>query len=222
MKLLPKPPPTPKTSLKFEMSKFSIGQNSLDVLKVIVGDNPSVLFVKIISHKVGKNWRQVNFNNKLKIKNLEEGFEHPNPIKEKIYSRKDFLKLELGHLESKNKEQVWSFVSEVRCKNGITCHIPMMNFHPEEVGMAEIVKAIKYICGKKRGCILDSGRFFHYYGNFLLNKNEWTKFLAQFLMACILVSPRYIGHRLHKGYCALRLTAQKDFKPKIPIVIKVL
>ena len=205
------------------MSKnFSAAQNSLEVLKIIVNNHPVISSVKIISHEVGNNWRQIHLGHHEKIRNLGGGFEHDKPKQEKNYSRKDFLDLTLEQLQKSKSKEVWSFVSKVQCDDGISRHIPMMNFHPEEVGLKAIKEAINHICGAKRGCILDSGRFFHYYGNFLLDENEWRKFMAEFLMPCILVSPRYVGHRLYDGYCTLRLTAQKQFKPKLPEVIDIL
>ena len=98
----------------------------------------------------------------------------------------------------------------------------MMNFHPDNVPNDIIEKALSYICKSKKGVLLDSGRFFHYYGDFLLNEKEWIKFMAEFLMPCVIVSPRYIGHRLYYGDCTLRLTADSKYKPKIPTVIKIL
>ena len=97
-----------------------------------------------------------------------------------------------------------------------------MNFHPECGTTADIKRVVKLICGNNNGVLLESGRFYHYYGNYLLNQNEWTKFLANFLMPCIFVSPRYIGNRLYDGYCTLRLTAEQKYKPKIPQVIEIL
>jgi len=38
-------------------------------------------------------------------------------------------------------------------------------------------------------------------------------------MPVILVSPRYIGHRLRDGYSTLRLTSDTTFKPKVPELI---
>jgi len=152
---------------------------------------------------------------------LKEGFEHEKPEQEISYTRSQFLNLRLEELGELRHEEVWSLVSKVQCDDGTSMHIPMMNFHLEGVGLEAIKEALKHICGSDRGCILNSGRFFHYYGDFLLDEGAWIKFMAEFLMPCILVSPRYIGHRLYEGYCTLRLTTQKSFKPKLPKVIEI-
>ena len=99
----------------------------------------------------------------------------------------------------------------------------MMNFHPEEgVGLDDVKKVLGHICSDKRGVLLDSGRYYHHYGDFLLEEDEWIQFMADFLIPSILVSPRYVGHRLHEGFCSLRLTADGEYKPKIPEVIEIL
>lgn len=98
----------------------------------------------------------------------------------------------------------------------------MMNFHPDAASQDDVTQALQYICRGKQGALLESGRYLHYYGDFLLNEQEWPKFMAEFLMPCTLVSPRYIGHRLYDGYCTLRLTADKTSKPKIPEVVRII
>ena len=204
------------------MSKgFVMGQNSLEVAQTIVRNYPEIIQLKLILHKVEHNWRQVNNTNILKVENIFEGFIHEKPTKEILYNREEFIHLNLGELEESINE-AWSLVSKVLCTGNIYKHIPMMNFHNEEVSLKKIEKIVKYICGNKSGCLLESGRYFHYYGNFLLDYNDWIKFMAEFLMPCILVSPRYIGHRLYDGYCTLRLTVEKSYKPKIPVVVKIL
>jgi len=56
--------------------------------------------------------------------------------------------------------------SRVWLADGTTRHIPMMNFHPEGIGLEEIRQALRAICGSQRGAILNSGRYQHYYGDF--------------------------------------------------------
>lgn len=195
------------------MKQFLIGQNSLEVSQVIVANHPALASINLIAAAVGMNWRQRNTNAASKLKHLQESFIHELPRQEKIYTRKQFLRLQLSQLEKLPKDQVWALCSKVRLANGAFAHIPMMNFHPEGVGIEAIKETIKQICPNRGGCILSTGRFFHYYGDFLLTQKQWQMFMAEFLMPCIVVSPRYIGHRLHDGYCTLRLTTQIPHKP---------
>ena len=204
------------------MQNFKLQQNSLEVGQIIVRNFPEIKSIKLISHKVGINWRQLHKESKQKIINIIKAIEQPDPILEKIYERNDFLKLKLERLETLPSDEVWSLTSKVLCLDKIDRHIPMMNYHPEDVSLEDIIKSTKIISGEREGVILSSGRFFHYYGNFLLDQGEWKKFMIDFLMSTILVSPRYIGHRLIKGYCTLRLTTDKEYKTNIPRVISLI
>jgi hypothetical protein len=203
-------------------SIFKLGQNSLEVTQSIVRNHPQIKKLLLVSHEVGVNWRQKNTSLTQKKKNLLASFTHYNNLYELNLTRNEFLALTLISLPKLQPHQVWSITSKVECKGNNIRHIPMMNFHPEGVLKEFIVKCIKHICKNKRGVFLDSGRFYHYYGNFLIDEKDWVKFLAEFLMPTMVVSPRYIGHQLHYGYCKLRLTADIKYKTKIPKVTQIL
>ena len=205
------------------MRHFELGQNSLEVCQSIISDNPIIEQIKLIAHVVRVNWRQVYDSPQKQASALLDGLKHENPLFSKDYNRGDFLKLSLDTLPFLEQNQVWSMTSKVLCYNREYKHIPMMNFHPEgNVSIEDIILAVNFITKNKRGILLNSGRYTHYYGDFLLDESEWPGFLGEFLAPCILVSPRYISHRLHHGYCSLRLTADFEFKPKIPDVIHLL
>ncbi len=204
------------------MSEFQLGQTALDVCKVIIDHQPSISIVRLVAHDVNINWRQQYQTTPKKLEYMFDGFEHAEPVRNQEYSREEFGRLALDDLDNLRENQVWSITSKVQCFDGETKHLPLMNFHPENGSEKDIKKALKYICGNNRGVLLDSGRFQHYYGDFLLSENEWTQFMAEFLMPTVLVSPRYAGHRLHDGYCTLRLTADSQYKPKIPEVVEIL
>jgi len=201
---------------------FRIGQNSLQVSQTIVRNHPEIVQLKLVSHKVEDNWRQTNKTSSLKMKNILSGFNHDKPIKEFYCDREKFLGLNLIKLPKLAENEVWSLTSKVLCDGNTYKYIPMMNFHLDDINLGVVRETLKYICWRKNGCLLESGRFYHYYGNFLLSQDEWTRFIAEFLMPCIVVSPRYIGHRIYDGYCTLRLTIEKSYKPKLPEVIEVL
>jgi hypothetical protein len=203
-------------------SAFKFGQNSLQVAQLIVKRHPEIKEVLLISHTVGVNWRQKYKSHSQRVKNLLRSFKHTKHIEEKIVSRESFLALSLNTLPRLKPHQVWSIASKVMCRNNKIRHIPMMNFHPEQVSKEAVVKCLRHICKNKSGVLLDSGRFYHYYGSFLIDEEGWLKFMAEFLMPLMIVSPRYIGHCLHFGYCTLRFTSDIKYKTKIPTVIGVL
>jgi hypothetical protein len=202
---------------------FNLNQNSLEAVQEIVKSHQEIIEINLIAHTVNEEikFRKINKTNKEKAKNITKSFEHEYPLRIETYSRFDFLKLTLATLPLLKQNEVWSVSSKVKCSNEEK-HIPMMNFHPETVNKREIISCLGIICKNKSGVLVDSGRFYHYYGNFLLNQREWEQFLGEFLMPCVLVSPRYIGHMLHYGSCTLRLTNDKQYKPKIPKVIKII
>ncbi len=207
------------------MTSIKIGQKSLDICKYIVERNP-VESVKIIKHDVGLNWSQKYSNDEERRKNFLDSYKDANTTKEDyILSKKEFLDLDLEKTSKKlNKNEVLSMTSKLKTNNDNYLHIPMMNFHPENnFGLDEILKSIEHTLPNKKGVLLDSGRYFHYYGtNFLLNQKEWEDFLGNFLIPFNLVHPGYIGYRLKEGYSTLRLTKHKIYKPKFPEVIKII
>jgi hypothetical protein len=211
-------------AVEFKSGKFKLGMNSLEVCKIIVQQHREISEIKLIAHKAGYNWRQIYQTPRQKLEKIKESFDFSDAVSKRLYSREEFIILTLTDLPKLEKHQVWSIVSKVKCSDNTYKHISMMNFHPEDkvISQKEIIIAIKHISGNQNGVLLDSGRFFHYYGNFLINEKEWIKLMVSFLMPCIFVSPRYIGYVLHRGYCTLRLTADDKYKIKIPEVIEVI
>jgi hypothetical protein len=69
-----------------------------------------------------------------------------------------------------------------------------------------------------RGCLLDSGRSYHYYGFRLLSGTEWQMFLGKSLLMSGFADDRYIGHQLVDGHCVLRLSSGK-LKSCVPTVV---
>lgn len=72
-----------------------------------------------------------------------------------------------------------------------------------------------------------SGRSFHGYGESLLERDEWVKFMGLLLLANQprlepTVDPRWIGHRLLAGYASLRWTCNTSSYLKLPQSIEVL
>ena len=114
------------------MTKFQLGQNALDVCKVIINHHPEILVVRLVAHKVDNNWRQRYQATSEKLKYIIEGFEHSRPTKEQKYSREEFSLLTLDDLSNLGENQVWSITSKVQCVDGKIKHLPMMNFHPEK------------------------------------------------------------------------------------------
>lgn len=213
-----------RSRVKLTAMELKNGMSSFEVSQTIVENYPEIAEITLISHFVDLNWRQKYKNIGEKKANLVLGLDHGGVTGVFKFFRPQYQKLKIIELAEKlGKHEVLSFCSKVKLANGEYKHIPMMNFHPEDgTSLEYIISAVKTICGDEIGAILETGRYYHYWGNFLLSQEEWLKFLADFLMPTYLVSPRYIGHRLYIGECTLRMTNDDFFKPKIPQVINVI
>jgi len=200
--------------------KVENNATSLDVLKDIISKYPDIKSVKLILHGVSVNWRQKYNTDNQKLSHVEESLIQKTPIKVKKLGRQEFLELDPDELETHDKYQVWSFTSKMIMKDGSAMHLPMMNFHPtEDVSIDDIVSFVRVALPDKSGAVLESGRYYHYYGDYLMTEEEWIIFNAKFLMPCVFVSPRYVGHVLQDGYSSLRFTCDDKYKPVIPSVV---
>ncbi|MFA5230084.1 MAG: hypothetical protein WC422_01390 [Candidatus Paceibacterota bacterium] len=106
------------------------------------------------------------------MKRIKSAMLHQKPIYIKVLKREQFLKLELSELKKLKSNTVWSISSKVICTNGKQYYIPMMNFHQNKKNISDIKVLMKIVCKKYKGAILDSGRYFHYYGDALLTEKE--------------------------------------------------
>jgi len=204
------------------MSNFSTGQSSLEVCQSIVRGHKEILNVNLVSHYVGFNWRQIYSAPESRAKNYLEAIKTHSPLETRRYSREDFQALSLDDLENPFGE-VWSVCSKIDCGEDGDKHIPMMNFHLDNAKWLDLLFATREITSNRKGVILDSGRFYHYYGDYLLDQEEWLKFMGSFILpGDVFVSPRYIGCRLVDGYGTLRLTSDQTHKPKVPCVIQTI
>ena len=142
--------------------------------------------------------------------------------------RSDFLKV----LESEllGEEQV-SLGSIVKIADGRILHIPMMDFCISKGTQGlETLKDRLNKLGIKNGWILESGGSYHFYGLDLFEGDQWLDFLGSCLLTSIVHSrdnieqvadPRYIGHSLRRGCCALRVTSRGE-KSFIPTVVDII
>jgi len=182
---------------------------------------PDSTKIELITHQGRLNWRQQNKSTDDKIRNLRAGLVQPGPLSGRLSSI-DQLTDTLYELSSHiNGSEVVSATSRVfDTKARFIGHLAIMNLHPDTINDLDLLIAIlRETTGGIPGYLLASGRFYHYYGCQLLTEQEWLKFLAQFLMPCILVSPRYIGHSLFSGFCSVRLTRSEPHKPVVPKLI---
>jgi hypothetical protein len=195
---------------------------AVDVLRVLLSRDlelPSNYYVELVEHGVRPNWRQLYKTPRQQIDAIGQSLLHSGPFAG--------VRVRIGELDealsrlSAIPDCAVSISSRVMDEAGTQVgHLALMNLHP--VGFRdpeELRLAVQQVVGCMPGYLLSSGRYFHYYGRRLLKPHEWVSFLAQFLMPCVLVSPRYVGHSLHRGFCTLRLNAVPPLKPVVPTLV---
>lgn len=197
---------------------------SIEILKEIIKTNQlEKVLLQFIRHPVGVNWRQKYQATEDKLKELNAALKQEEPMEMWFNTGEQFITDTEDVLRLKNikNHEVVSFCSILHSSDNACLHIPMMNFHPKDsIGIENIINLLKKICNGRHGYLLFSGRYWHYWGDFLLSDQEWIRFNCQFLMPTIFISERYVGHSLYRGYNTLRLTHSTPIKPKIPELIK--
>jgi len=177
--------------------------------------------VELIQHAVGTNWRQQNPQARDQVLALSESLIHSGPFSGKLVGISDLAgRLPAELLSASQRRLALSVTSRIWCERRLVGHIALMNLHPEGFSdLDELARGVSAVVHGRPGQLVRSGRYYHYYGHGLLSEQEWLDFVAQFLMPCTLVSPRYVGHSLIRRFCALRLNAVPPHKPETPLVV---
>lgn len=193
----------------------------VDVLRHLITELDLTLSrFSFIEHSVAVNWRVLYGSVSKKVDHIGEGLVQQRPYDEWTLLGKDILENSFEPARRVHKNHhVISVSSKVLHKDGAFSHLPMMNLHPDDaLDYSDVISIVEAVTEGMPGYLLRSGRHYHFYGISLLSGEEWMRFLSQFCMPTIIVSPRYIGHCLYRGYTALRLTADTQYKPLIPTV----
>jgi hypothetical protein len=183
---------------------------------------PAGYWLEFMEHSVGKNWRQLYETPREKIGAIPQALIHSGPFNG-WRARVGELEGVLHELAQTRSSVATSLTSRVWNETGSHVgHLALMNLHPEGFDdVYEIRDTVRLVVAGRSGYLLSSGRYFHYYGRQFLRVPDWQGFLSQFLMPCVLVSPRYIGHSLYRGFCTLRLNAAPPLKPAVPLLVKL-
>lgn len=201
--------------------ELPIGASCVDVLGRLIRElTLEGATFNLIEHQVDDaNWREKYRSTEDRFAHIDEGLRQERPTQHFSASGRNFA----------------STVDGARIRSGMalslcsafsygesTRHLAIMNLHPDaELSRADVVTALQAVTGGIGGYLLETGRYYHFYGRATLSNEEWLKFLAQFLMPTFMVSPRYIGHSLFRGYCTVRLTARPPVKPLVPRLVHV-
>jgi hypothetical protein len=190
-----------------------IVRNAYDVVAHIAQLNPSIETITVVTYREGPNWRDLHRPGEdAEATFLRNGISQdrgPRVLTEIPRSEASAEKL-CNMAQSLGETGLLGVCSRVRLAGGKSAHIPMMDFicSISVTNRNLIVQLIDNV-RHGQGCLLESGRSYHYYGFKLLNENEWRVFLGKCLLMSGFADDRYIGHQLVDGYCVLRLSSRK-------------
>lgn len=189
--------------------------DSISVIKSIIKYlNIDDFVFQIVRHHADINWRQQNPDIYSKLLHIDTGIYSPDHVLEPVTGRTllDWRAEELGTPEM----PLVSLAFRVIAPDGGVFHIPMMNLHVDEpVGLATLRQALAELV-KGPFFLMRTDRYYHVYAERLLTETQWRAWNLNFLMIDAIVSPRYIGHGLRRGFNLLRLNAAPTMKTRIP------
>jgi len=193
---------------------------ALDVIEEIITDqNLENCIFELILHSAEINWRQKYPDFQQKITNVSSGilFDKHDPIR---IAGKDILNHSIIERFSTSQRPLLSISSRFTDSYGRVRHIPMMNLHLDfPISLIEIEEVISRISPEKH-YLLTTDRYYHVYGTKILdNQAEWQEWNLKFLMIDTIVSPRYIGHSLERGFNLLRINSTDIVKKLTPKLV---
>ncbi|WP_049974646.1 HD domain-containing protein [Azospirillum sp. B4] len=168
----------------------------------------------LVRHAAAINWRQRNPDAAAKLDDIATGIR---------FDSHDLLPLSgeaLGRLRPADwvtpTTPLLSLTSRVIDPAGNTLHLPLMNLHLDEpVSLGALRRGLEQLVDGPF-FLMRTDRYYHVYGSRLLSEDEWRTWNLNFLMVDAIVSPRYIGHSLQRGFNLLRLNATTAVKTTVP------
>ena len=195
-------------------------RNAFEVVADVVNSNPNIDSLSLVSYEENSTWRDKagrGTDLPMLLKGLNQDRRPRVPIG---VPRMDATAGNLRRIaDGLGENRLLGVCSIVRLVGGQSRHIPMMDFMcaPSSANLG----LLGHLLGDLRqgkGCLLDSGRSYHYYGFYLLSRAEWQIFMGRCLLMSGFADDRYIGHQLVDGHCVLRLSAGK-LKNCVPTVV---
>lgn len=103
--------------------------------------------------------------------------------------------------------------SFLECKNSIRYHLCLLDFHiPFSKKSTDIVKKILSAV-EISGYILCSGKSYHFYGDQILNQEDYFELLTKLLLISPVIDKQWIAHQLLRKRAFLRVTKKYDEYP---------
>lgn len=174
----------------------------------------------LIAHQAVTNWNQKYPSLADKIAHLPEGL-LVNDLRKTIVSGAEIANLETVDLNRfvDSGNELISLASSVITPDGAELHLALMNLHFDEFATRkELAQAVLYMTENRPAWLVKTDRYYHVYGNFLLDPHGWRKWNEQYLLSNGMAGSRYIGYSLRRGYNLLRLNEASRIKTYTPTV----
>jgi hypothetical protein len=197
-------------------------RSAYEVVADVVRSNSALDSLTLVTYSEAPNWRDLNRKGETAdVESLVNGLKQDRGERTLTrLSRKDISAVQLRTIaDNLPKGRLIGVVSRVLLTGGGAAHIPMMDFLC--VPSARNLEMLTHLLGdlrQGRGCLLESGRSYHYYGYKLLTEDGLKIFLGKCLLMSGFADDRYIGHQLVDGHCVLRLSSG-TLKPSVPTVV---
>lgn len=193
--------------------------NSLDVIKKnVVSHGLQNHFFEIVCHEAELNWRQNYTSFYQQIENVESAIAFDEYLPTKILGS-ELLSTSFTKKYTSLSKPLVSISSRVTNEKDEHFHFPMMNLHLYfPITSVKLKETIDRIYTSEY-FIVRTDRFYHVYGTTLLSEKQWLEWNCKFLMIDGLISPRYIGHSIQRGFNLLRLNNTISIKKELPTVV---
>lgn len=150
-------------------------------------------------------------NNDVINHEIIEFADHHNAIKEELWIPSKSI-LSYNGVNS-DKMGINSLVMD---RNGQLWHLPMMDFHiPLSSRGDEIVVTVCHRLGFNKGCVINSGKSYHFIGSEMMEEEQLMESLSRGLLYGPITDIRWIAHQLLEHSCTLRIGRKNGIFPKV-------
>jgi hypothetical protein len=135
---------------------------------------------------------------------------HNNFFKKIIIQKDDFIKNEASFIN------YTGFSSRINSDTS-DFHIPLFDFHIpiSDENQKICLNILKQL--NLKGYLLNSGKSYHFIGNFLMNYEQLQNILFNALLFSPIIDKSWIAHQLLQRYCCLRVSKKYE---RLPILVE--
>lgn len=214
--------------------------NSSSIVSKIIADNKNIHSVRFFSFSTAtklqdrlKNLNQIELEIIQKAKNkkerngvsfwdamlsifAQEGVVHERIFSEILYHQANsnfeyVFRNQIEYFLGIRREAPLAINSKVIIDDGTSRHIPLLDFKlPCSGSNNNLAKSCIRVLGL-RGYLLESGRSYHFIGDYLISESELLDLLAKFALLSPISDKAWVSHQIIERSASLRIT-EKDGK----------